>query len=244
MTIRDVARELLDFYDSRGAERGLPWREPGCPPELRVLVEGLLIRTRAEAVARHWPELLGDIEGADGWLDLPLDERLRRAGLLGLGRAKRLVVDRLAESVKHNRGRSVLVVTQGLAGEEAYCVGVYRLLLGLPAGPADSNVERVASRYGVLPGDLAWGVTRAAAAIELDALEEGVEPTIGRLTWGVPPATYRAFAALLDVGALACTGGRRPPKCPECPLATTCRRATDAEARRPSRERYRRREYR
>jgi hypothetical protein len=230
-----TARALLDFYASRGTERGLPWREPDCPPELRVLVEGLCVRTRAEAVARRWPE----IEGADGWLDLPIDERLRRAGLLGLGRFKRILVDHLAELVKVNRSRDATVTTLGLAGEEAYCVGVYRLLLGLAAGPADSHVERISARYGCLPGDLVWGATRRAVAIAL----EGPEPTVGSLAWGHPPPTYRAFAALLDVGVFVCHA-RRPPKCDACPLVESCRKATDAEARREVHERYRRSEYR
>jgi adenine-specific DNA glycosylase len=227
---RGLARELLATY----TERGLPWREPSCPSELRVLVEGLLVRTRVEAVAARWNELLGDLEGADSWLALPVDERLERAGLLGRGRAKRVLVDQLAELVVANRGRVVAPNAAIVGGEEGYCIGVYRLLLGLPAGPADSDVERIASRYGRRSGEIVAGVT--SGAFQLAGEADSPYP-VGMLVFGEPPATYRAFAALLDIGTQRCHS-RRPPECPGCPLGRWCRRSNESRLQKQYKTRY------
>jgi hypothetical protein len=208
------ARKVLEYYDEHGSDRGLPWREESCSPDLRAMVEGLLVRTRAEAVAKYWPQLLGDLEGAVDWLELPFAERLNRAGLLGMGRVKRLLVDTIARDILEARERRV-IPGKYHDGDDGYCRGVLRLLFGMPGAVVELDFDRIAGRYGCEPGHLSHAVTSGA----MNPDEAGCPPS-----WP-PAATYRAFAGLLDIGAVLCTSNRfAGARCGECPLEDGCAR--------------------
>jgi endonuclease III len=104
-----------------------------------------------------------------------------------------------------------------LAGVEVDVDAIRLLLRGIPAAPVDFYVRRVASRFGTKPEELVLAVTTWAAALE-------PHPEPGKLLPGQPPATYRAFAALVDVGRTRCF---RMPYCTSCPIVRWCATAEE-----------------
>ena len=215
---RQLAEGLLAYFAQHWQARRLPWRAFDCPGDLRYLAEGLLLRTRADAVAKRWSNMLGDLVAAEDWLELPLAERIERAGLLGLGREKRLIVDRIAMAVVTGRtDPNVWLRTVEIDGERNTAWEICRLLAGGVCRPVDKGIERVAARYGAEPGDLSGAVAAGARFLELSSYDD---PGPDHL-----PTPYRAVQALMDVAEGPC-GGRKPPRCGDCPLVRDCRRAS------------------
>lgn len=114
------------------------------------------------------------------------------------------------------RGTLISGISEGLHTE------IDQLLRGIPAAPVGVNVRRVAARLGTDPEELVLAVTTWAAALE-------PHPDPGTLLPGQPPATYRAFATLVDVGRLRCRVGF--PDCTCCPIARWCATAEEGFGR-------------
>lgn len=210
MSLRVMSSRLLSRYERTWADRGLPWREEHCSPDLRVLVEGMLIRTRAEAVASHWDRIFGGIESADDWLDLLYEEQLCRASVTGLGALKLRVTQALAYAVSGVDPVGALKAA-ATVGTTSYCCQVALLLYGQLAWPVDANVERVADRMHVVPIDLVDAVV-GSVYVTGEAVDHGTWP---------PPRPYRAFMGLIDVAHRFC-GGSGLRNCKGCPLRRAC----------------------
>jgi len=201
---------LLAWADEHWLDRGLPWREPGCPPELQVLVEGALPRTRAENVASVFWDLFEGVRTASGWLSLPSAERVNRCRRLGLGTQKDRDITTLAMEVSVSGSAPAgLLYRAGVS----YTAAMAALRYGYLAAPSDVNLRRIAGRYEPSLGG--HGMSALAAL--------GATPDVTVRNRGLPeepPPCYRAVCGLLDIGAVLCRPGSMD--CVPCPLRPEC----------------------
>lgn len=209
MSAADQAGQLLVWAAVHWGDRGLPWRRAGEPLVARVLVEGLLAQTRAEAVAAAYDGIFGGVAEAVDWLRGPeRASRLAAVAALGLPKLKVAALDSLARWL--DRGRGTLDV-RGMPGVGPYTAGMVALLVGEEAAPVDCNVDRVGARVdpAVAPG--VW-----VAEVLAEAMRWAPLPDLGEF-----PPGYVAISAILDMGATRCELGRAP-RCADCPLAGDC----------------------
>jgi A/G-specific adenine glycosylase len=201
------ATGLLSWSDTN--RRDFPWRDPerGAWPVL--LAELLLRQTDAKRVVPVFEHLVqiapspaalatisaGDLEGILRPLGL---HRQRAAGLKALGDA---VASRYAGNLPADAStlRSLPHVGPYAAGAVAvFCDGKRAAL-------PDVNVARVGGRYFGMP----TGTRREQHAVA------------SRVAKNAPPRKAKEFyLAILDLSALVC---KPKPRCPQCPLQTTCR---------------------
>lgn len=198
---RERAAALLRYGAERWMARGLPWRRPEEPLVRRVLVEGLLAQTRADAVADAYDSILGGLCTPQEWFGDGHAERLQAAAALGLPAMKEGALDALARWLATGDSVAKLRQTSGIG---PYIWGMVALLMGHEAAPVDTNVKRVAARVESAMSARDWIAEVMAAAMRQDSVLE------------FPPG-YVAMSAVLDVGAVLCTIGGAP-RCGECPL--------------------------
>jgi adenine-specific DNA glycosylase len=209
------ANALLGWADAHWNDRKLPWRAAGEPFARQALVEGLLAQTRADAVAAAYDAIFGDVQVAGDWLVLSEEERFDRVAPLGLPTLKQRAVDGIARVLTQNpmlldRFLDLLDRQPGIG---PYTAGMVALLMGLPAAPVDTNVDRVGRR--VAP-DRAPGIW----------IGELVNAVIPQPPWEQRPAMgetpgYRLISMVLDVGATVCAAAQLP-ECERCPLNGRC----------------------
>jgi len=194
-------RKLLAWFDRHG--RDLPWRRTRDP--YRVLVsEFMLQQTQVSRVSEYYPRFLQRF---------PTVEHLARAkrsavmeewdGLGYYARARNL--HSLAKTVA---GRGVLpdepaelIKLPGIGRYTAGAVASFAYEKSVPA--VDTNVARVIRRAFVSGNEKrVWAMAGALV------------PKDGKRAW-------RFNQAIMELGALICIA--RKPKCPECPVRTSCR---------------------
>jgi len=193
-------RKLLVWFARHG--RDLPWRRTRDP--YRVLVsEFMLQQTQVSRVTEYYPRFLERF---------PTVEHLARAkrsavmeqwdGLGYYARARNL--HSLAKTVAGGVLSDDPAELIKLPGVGRYTAGaVASFAYEKPVAAVDTNVARVIRRAFVRGNDKrVW----AMAAV--------LVPQDGKRAW-------RFNQAIMELGALICVA--RKPKCPECPVRTSCR---------------------
>ncbi|MGC9961700.1 MAG: A/G-specific adenine glycosylase [Acidimicrobiales bacterium] len=194
--------------DIREERDELPWRRPGMSPWGILVSETMLAQTQVRRVAERFPAFMERYRSPDVLADDPLGEVLqiwqglgypRRA--LNLQRCAALLVARHAGEVPDDLGS--LLALPGVGRYTARAVLAFAF--DEPTMPIDTNIGRVLARLG--GSSLREGEAQAMG----DALVAGAEAAGG----GREPAL-----AFMDLGAMLC----RPvdPRCPECPLHSSC----------------------
>jgi len=194
------ARRLMTW--ARRSSRSYPWRHENDPYRLAV-TELMLVRTRAEQVARVWAGFfekfptLAALTGAD---PAEVETVLRPLGLRW--RTQRIVAFSRAASSRPDW----LAVPGDLPGAGPYVLAAARLgSVGFGTLPVDVTIARVLARFF---GIQMSGEARRNAEVLLAAASMGRQ-------------SRASFHAWLDLAALVCTP--RNPACVQCPLRSACR---------------------
>ena len=200
----------LRVFDWRMAERRDPYSA--------VVVEVLLARTRADAVAKVFPAVMALAPDPATLAGLEVDrlgEVLRPLGLFrkratALRAVGRDLVDRFGGEVPASLEQLRSLAYVGPYGANAVLCFAY----GRRRPIVDANVERLLSRC--------LGARRTTDKLGDDtALWALAEELLPRRAADVATFNY----ALLDLGALVCRP--RAPLCGECPLVGMCRTAAE-----------------
>ncbi len=207
----DVARvnKVLSWYDAHA--RDLPWRRPECSAWGVLVSEVMLQQTPVVRVLPAWerwmecwptPVDLASASQADAvraWERLGYPRRAKR-----LWECARVLVDVHGGVVPSDA--DALLALPGVGEYTASAVASFAF--GRRAVVLDTNVRRVIGRAWTgepLPGPSVKRAERdlAASIVPVQA-----------------SAAARWAVASMELGALVCTA--RAPRCPECPLASTC----------------------
>lgn len=204
-----AARKLHRSYRLDGNEQSFPWRNPRTPYRI-FIAEFLLVRTRADIVARLFPTFMAnypDIQALS-----VADETTLAKILEGLGLRKRVPYLKKAAQyiIEHHNGLIPEKVEELLKvpGFGAYsAVAVAAFAYSLREVPADVNILRFLSRLTGLPM-----LHKTKGSKELWALLPELSPK------------HTGEAAtpeqVLDFSRLICRGGT--PRCDLCPLRPDC----------------------
>jgi A/G-specific adenine glycosylase len=229
--LEETRARVLDWFGEAG--RDLPWRATRDP--YRVLVaEVLAQQTQAARAAAAWPQFLARFPDVQSLADATTAEVLRAWQGLGYNR-RALALRQTAQAVVELGGWPDTVASlAGLPGVGPYTArAVACFALGRQVAPVDTNVARVLARAlaGADPSQLTPAARQRLA-------DQALPPPADRPPLpGAPDPSGRAWAwssALMDVGALHC---RPTPRCPDCPLAPTCRWRALGPAAPPARPR-------
>jgi A/G-specific adenine glycosylase len=193
------------------AARELPWRQPDATPWAVLVSEVMLQQTPVNRVLpayaawlRRWPTPAALAADSPG-------EAVRMWGKLGYPR-RALRLHACAMAITEDFGGEVprdVAALESLPGIGAYTArAVAVFAYGRRHPVVDTNVRRVVARAVRGQGEPGPpSSTRDHAAVErLLPVDAG-------------PAA-RTSVALMELGALVCTA--RDPRCPRCPLASTC----------------------
>lgn len=209
----DGRQRLLRWYEAN--RRDLPWRRRQDAYAIWVS-EVMLQQTRAEVVARRFPEFMERFPDLASLAAAELPDVLAAwSGLGYYGRARRL----------HAAARQVAAGGGGLPRDakglrELPGIGAYTaaavasIAFGEPVAVLDGNVERVLARRLALTEDPRRASVRrrllAAATELLDERRPG-----------------DSNQALMELGAVVCTPAA--PECLACPLSRGCRAAASGD---------------
>ena len=199
--------KLLEWYSENG--RHFAWRNNSATNYERIISEVLLQRTKAETVAKFFPDF---IKKYSSWKQLgnatqgELQEALKP---LGLYRQRSSRLYKLAQELKRRNGRfpSNRAHVEEISMMGQYITNAYELfILKRPSPLLDVNMARVLERY--------FG-PRKLADIRYDPYLQELaarivdHPELKEINW-----------AILDFGAIICKA--RKPKCAECPIKQKC----------------------
>jgi A/G-specific adenine glycosylase len=205
--IKIFQNKILCWYENNG--RHFPWRNKSATNYQKIISEALLQRTRAEVVAKFFPNF---IKKYPSWNQLgnaneeELQDILKPLGLYKQ-RGSRLY--RLAQILKNKKGRfpknRADVEELPLMGQ--YITNAYELfILKRPSPLLDVNMARVLERY--------FG-PRQKADIRHDPYLQDLSKKV------VNHTNFKEVNwAILDFGSLICTA--RKPKCFDCLFVKTC----------------------
>jgi len=205
-------RKLKGFFAryARRSLRDFPWRRPGTQPFHLLVAELLLVQTKAEDVARLWPELVLRYGTPARLAQARPQELIRLLHSLGLQRQRaralinvaRALVDQNAGEVPHSVDQLLKLPHVGLYASTA--VASFGFHRRVPI--VDTNVVRVFDR-----------ITGAQGIRELRRRGD-----IWRLAWALLPRTgaHLHNYGLLDFAATICT--LRVPQCETCDLRSIC----------------------
>ena len=209
MTDFRVAEAATQWYAKNA--RDLPWRHPDTTPWAVLISEVMLQQTPVSRVEPVWQAWCARWPTPTALAAESCGEAIRAWGRLGYPRrALRLhgcataIVARHGGTVPHDL--SDLLALPGIGTYTARAVAAFAFRQRHPV--VDTNVRRVIAR--ATTGKEAVG--SAATVGDLTAVE--------RLLPLEAEAAAVASAAFMELGALVCTA--RAPRCPECPLVTTC----------------------
>jgi len=203
----ELRRQLLLQWFPQNS-RIFPWREYTSPWHV-LLAEMLLLRTRAENVAKHIGALIERFPTAEAMASEELnaiEEALRPLGLRW--RAHRL----------HELSRVIVRSYGGRVPLER------KALLNLPGvGPyiASTTLSKLAGQKVLLTDTNTVRVAKRVAGVKLEGdlrRRKVVQEGIASLMNG--PVGIVEWLAILDLGATVCRP--RNPLCPECPIVKLC----------------------
>jgi A/G-specific adenine glycosylase len=219
-------RKVLAWYARVG--RDLPWRRTRDP--YRVLVsEFMLQQTQVSRVREYYPRFLERFPNLGTLARAPA--RAVREAWDGLGyyaRARNLHA--LAKQVTERS-----VAGRGVAGRGVAEEGVAKLpeepeeLIKLPGiGRYTAGAVACFAYEKPVPA-VDTNVARVIARVFLGSSRQRLSGNRQRLIWSLATAlvpkngkrAYKFNQAIMELGALICVA--RKPKCPDCPVRTTCR---------------------
>src|SRR5437773_164156 len=228
-------RKLLAWWAR--AARDLPWRKTRNPS--RVLVsEFMLQQTQVSRVAEYYPRFLErfpDLETLararpravrEAWDGLGYYARARNLHALakqvaGRGEAGKGVTGRGVAELPDDPAE--LIKLPGIGPYTAGAVASFAYEKSVPA--VDTNVARVMGR--VFLGDNRQRLSGNRQRL-IWSLAAALVPKNGKRAW-------KFNQAIMELGALICVA--RKPKCPECPIRSTCKTGRRLGARQTSRRR-------
>lgn len=202
-----LADTVRAWYDT--GQRDLPWRRPGTSAWAVLVSEVMLQQTPVARVLPaydawlvRWPTAAALAADAPG-------EAVRMWGRLGYPRrALRLHACAVAISERHGgelpREVPELLALPGVGDYTARAVAAFAYRQRVPV--VDTNVRRV--------------VARAVEGVQDAPVTRRDLPLVEALLPDDPEAAATASVALMELGALVCTA--RSPRCPVCPLVSTC----------------------
>ncbi len=205
--IKDFQKYILLWYKSNG--RHFPWRNKSATNYQKIISEVLLQRTKAETVAKFYPNF---IRKYSSWHQLgnaseqELKDTLRPLGLYNQ-RGTRLY--KLAQELKKRKGRFPKNRTEveeiSMMGQ--YITNAYEVfILKRPSPLLDVNMARVLERY--------FG-PRQKSDIRYDPyLQDLSRKVVNHINF------KEVNWAILDFGALICKA--KSPKCNICNLSKEC----------------------
>lgn len=198
-------------------ERNLPWRLIGVNTVRSVLVEALLVQTRADKVAEKFDWIFEDVQWIEQLDDEVLVARMiDRAKSLGLPKLKEMALQSLVMWLKCRTYD--LKALWGLPGVGPYMHGMIAALIGEAMMPVDCNVARVAQRANTFLTPEQWIGEILGMAKECRVPHLLEEPLIWVRRW---KPEYLIISAVLDVGSMFCAIGSAP-QCERCPLMMDC----------------------
>ncbi len=211
-------RRLRAWFRRHG--RDLPWRRTRDPWAIAVS-EFMLQQTQVARVLDYWPRFLKRFPTA-GHLARARPAAVREAWD-GLGYYRR------AENLRHMARRvstvhggtlpADIAALRALPGIGPYTAGAIACFAyERRAATVDTNVARVLTRVFGRQGGRRSGRSLGESR-RLEDLHLSLQPRSGRGAWELNQA-------IMELGALVCTA--RKPKCPQCPLAATCRHVRKA----------------
>lgn len=204
-----LAHAALRWYDQHA--RDLPWRQAGTSPWAILVSEVMLQQTPVARVVPAWLAWLARWPTPAALAADSPAEAIRAWGRLGYPR-RALRLHECAAAIVSRHGGVVpadlgaLLDLPGVGDYTARAVAAFAYGQRHPV--VDTNVRRVVARAVAGEPDAGPATTRA----DLAAVES--------LLPAEPAAAVRAGVALMELGAVVCTA--RQPRCPDCPLLTSC----------------------
>lgn len=200
-------RRINDALLHWGPVRDFPWRNKSVSPFKILIVESLLARTRADAVAKVIDEMWRLFPNPRALASAPVESVAEVIAPLGL-RKRAEMLRECARAVENNGGvpndRSTLLRMAGVGGYVADAVRVFAF--GEHVIPVDAVIGRVIRR---LLGYQSFGPAYADRSLW----------SVAQL-FSTTHDDQQVTAALLDLGALICLPER--PRCSVCPLRRCC----------------------
>lgn len=201
---------FAEWYQRNG--RDFPWRSKTLDPFHQLFAEMLLRKTRAESVAKLWPNLMSRYPDAHSVIRTPKKRLARQLRILGFGNQKadalrsasKWLIKHHAANVPDTFEELMRIPHIGAYSAGAIlCFGFHRRF-----EIVDVNVQRLFSRY--------YGLE-----VNPDVRRNPVIKDIARRC--LPRTAQRAEQhnyGLLDFAALICKSIN--PRCSNCPLAPSC----------------------
>ncbi len=198
---------LLDWFYSNG--RKFPWRNKSITNYQKVIAEVLLQRTKAETIAKFYPQFIKDFSNWKSLADADVKKIEKYLVPIGLYRQRSVRLKNLAiEMVKRNgrlpKDRADLESIPFMGQYTANAVEL--VVFNQPSPLVDVNMARVIERYFQ---------KRKMADIRYDPFLQLLSRKIvdskkaKEINWGI-----------LDYAALICAA--KSPKCNLCKLARNC----------------------
>ena len=206
MNSHTFSQNLLNWFDQSG-RKDLPWQHPATA--YRVWISEIMLQqTQVVTVIPYFNKFIRQFPDIQALANAPLDEVLSLwAGLGYYARARNLhkaagIIDQANHFPDSLEG---LVALPGIGRSTAGAILSIAFNISQPI--LDGNVRRVLARFKAIQG---WtGSTN-----------------INKQLWEIstlytPEARVADYTqAIMDLGATVCT--RSKPKCPECPLQSSC----------------------
>lgn len=208
-SVNGFRREILDWYETNS--RILPWRQLGASSYVRIVVEVLLQRTRAETVASY---LASFLHHYPDWKTLAAAEREHLSmhlKPLGLWQRRTTSLSGLAKAIAHLDGRwprerRELELLPAVGQYVASAVLLFEH--GKREALMDASMARLLRRY--------FDLKPQKADIRYDRL---LQETAYRILADDDPIALNW--AMLDFAAVYCKV--RDPLCANCPLRDNCK---------------------
>jgi A/G-specific adenine glycosylase len=209
MSDHTLAATAIQWYDENA--RDLPWRRPGTGAWAILVSEVMLQQTPVARVLPVWEEWLARWPTPAALAADTPAEAIRVWGRLGYPRrALRLHECAAALVARHDgevpAGVEELLALPGIGAYTARAVAAFAY--GKREPVVDTNVRRMVARAVIGAPDA--GPTTTTADLVATASLLPAEPALAA----------RASAAFMELGALICVA--RAPRCPACPLVSTC----------------------
>jgi len=201
---------FVEWY--RGNGRDFPWRSKNLVPFHQLITEMLLRKTRAESVAKLWPNLVSSYPDARSVIRISKKRLARQLKVLGFGNQRADALHSASKwLIEHHEGKvpGNFEELMRIPHIGAYSAGAI-LCFGFNKRfeIVDVNVQRLFSRY--------YGLE-----VKPDVRRNPILKEIAR---GCLPRTARRAEqhnyGLLDFAALICKS--TSPRCLNCPLAPSC----------------------
>lgn len=206
-TVEYVIKAGIELSKHRIAEAELPWRRYRTPYRV-FLAEMLLVRTRADVVARLFEEIASRYSTIETLASANEDEL--RAVLYPLGLAKRVpYLIKAARYICDQHSGEIpnevddLLKVPGIGVYTAVAIATFAYGQGLV--PADVNILRFMSRL---------------TGLEMEHVTKGSQALRDLLPFLSEQNTGLSAENLLDFTRLICKA--RKPQCNECPLSNRC----------------------